>query len=129
MPIVSSSAVSSIRAKTEMWTRMNTFSRSVAVGVGAAIALGVLAFALAPFVDAVGVYIAPFGLLVPILDRIPLPLINEVDRLLPIAGPAAGVGLILVAVLSFWSVIFVVLYFAWVSVRRKRNAKRAIANS
>jgi hypothetical protein len=99
------------------------------MGVGAAIALGVLAFTLAPFFDAVGVYIAPFGLLGPILDRIPLPLINEVDRLLPIAGPSAGVGLILVSVLSFWSVIFGVLYFAWVTLRRKRKAKRAMANS
>jgi hypothetical protein len=107
----------------------NTFFRSVAVGVGAAIALGVLAFALAPFVDAVGVYIAPFGLLTPILDRIPSTVINEVDRLLPIAGPAAGVGLILVGVLSFWSVIFGALYFAWVTLRRRRNAKRAMANS
>ena len=44
---------------------MNAFFRSVAVGVGAATTLGVLAFALAPFFDAVGVYIAPFGLLTP----------------------------------------------------------------
>jgi hypothetical protein len=38
---------------------MNVPFRSIVVGAACAIALVVLAFALAPFFDAVGVYIAP----------------------------------------------------------------------
>lgn len=41
---------------------MRILLRSAAFGVVGTIALGVLAFALAPFFDAVGMYIAPFGL-------------------------------------------------------------------
>jgi hypothetical protein len=105
--------------------------RSTIIGAVSAVALGVLAFALNAFFDAgpgplepVGVYIAPFRLLSPILDRIPLTLVNMVDRLLPIDGPAAGVGLILVGVLSFWTVSFAALYFAWATWRRKRAIQR-----
>ena len=41
---------------------MRILLRSAAFGVVGTIALGVLPFALAPFFDAVGMYIAPFGL-------------------------------------------------------------------
>jgi hypothetical protein len=47
-----------------------TLFRSVAVGVACAVGLGVLAFALAAFSDAVGVYIAPLALFAPVIDRL-----------------------------------------------------------
>jgi uncharacterized membrane protein HdeD (DUF308 family) len=93
--------------------------RSIAVGAVAAIVLGVLAFAF-PFFDAFSVYIAPFGLLAPILDRIPGTLINQLNGLLPDDGPAAGVAVILGTVLGFWTAIFGALYFAWIARRQKR---------
>lgn len=99
---------------------IKTLLRSTIVGVVAAISLGVLAFALAPFFDAVGIYIAPFSLLAPILDKIPVTLINGLNHLLPVDGPEAGVGLILGTVLVFWTVILGAIYFAWVTWRHKR---------
>jgi hypothetical protein len=60
----------------------------------AAIAIGALAFALAPFFDAVGVYIVPAGLLLPVIGRL-IPS-KMAYWLSPDGGPAAGVFLILV---------------------------------
>jgi hypothetical protein len=40
---------------------MNILFRSAAVGMLASIAIGVLAFVLAPIFDAVGIYIRPAG--------------------------------------------------------------------
>ena len=101
---------------------VNTLFRSVAVGVACAIGLGVLAFALAAFSDAVGAYIAPLALFAPVIDRlVPEAVINIVDRLMPVDGPAAGVGLIVGGTLVFWTIIFSTLYFAWVTLRRKRG--------
>lgn len=102
---------------------MRIVFKSIAVGVVAAFALGVLAFALAPFFDAVGFYIAPFGLFSPILDRIPSTVVDKLipNRLIPDNGPAAGVAFILSAVLLFWTLSFGALYFVWVIRRRKRG--------
>lgn len=103
-----------------------TLFRSVAVGVACAIGLGVLAFALAPFFDAVGVYIVPFDLFAPVIDRVvPEALINIVDRLMPVDGPAAGVGLIVGSTLLFWTVIFSAIYFVWSKLKCRQSAKRA----
>jgi hypothetical protein len=105
-----------------------TLFRSVAVGVACAVGLGVLAFALAAFSDAVGVYIAPLALFAPVIDRLaPEAVINIVDRLMPVDGPAAGVGLIVGGTLVFWTVIFSALYFVWIKLRRRQSAKRAVA--
>lgn len=107
---------------------VNTLFRSVAVGLACAIGLGVLAFALAAFSDAVGVYIAPLALFAPVIDRlVPEAVINIVDRLMPVDGPAAGVGLIVGGTLVFWTVIFSALYFVWIKLRRRQSAKRAVA--
>jgi hypothetical protein len=106
---------------------MNIFFRSVAVGVVAAIAVGVLAFALAPFFDAVGMYVAPAGLFIPVLGRI-IPT-AVVYKLIPDGGPVAGVFLILASTLLFWTFILGALYFGWITLRRRRSAKRAMATS
>src|SRR5207245_8074415 len=96
---------------------VNTLFRSVAVGLACAIGLGVLAFALAAFSDAVGVYIAPLALFAPVIDRlVPEAVINIVDRLMPVDGPAAGVGLIVGGGLVFWTVVFSALYFVFIRV-------------
>jgi len=101
---------------------MNVPFRSIVVGAACAIALVVLAFALAPFFDAVGVYIAPFALLAPVIDKVvPEALISVIDRFMPIAGPAAGVALIVSSVLAFWTIIFSALHLAWVRLRRKQS--------
>jgi hypothetical protein len=114
-----------------------TLFRSVAVGVACAVGLGVLAFALAAFsdavgvyIDAVGVYIAPLALFAPVIDRlVPEAVINIVDRLMPVDGPEAGVGLIVGGTLVLWTVIFSALYFVWIRLRRRQSAKRAMAKS
>jgi hypothetical protein len=98
---------------------MKIVARSITAGLIAAIALGILAFALAPFFDAVGLYIAPSGLFAPILDRVPLALVNKLNRLMPGNGPAAGVAFIMAGVMLFWTIIFGGLYFAWATHRRK----------
>ena len=73
------------------------FLRSAAVGMVAAIAIGVLASALSPFFDAVGVYIVPAGVLLPVIGRV-IP--SKIQYwLTPDGGPAAGFSL-------FWSVRF-----------------------
>lgn len=109
---------------------MNGLFRSIAVGVACAIALCVVAFALAPFFDTVGVYTAPFALIAPVLDKVvPESVINIVDRLMPVAGPAAGVALILGCTLACWTVVFSTFYFVWTQLRRRLSAKRAVAKS
>jgi hypothetical protein len=110
----------------------NVLFRSIAVGVACAIALGVMAFALAPFFDAVGVYIAPFALFAPVIDKVvPEAVINFLfsDRFIPIDGPAAGVAFFVGGTLVFWIIIFSTLYFVWIQLRRRLSAKRAVAKS
>ena len=114
---------------------MNVLFRSIRVGAVCAIALGVLAFALNAFsdavgayIDAVGVYIAPLALFAPVIDRlVPEAVINIVDRLMPVDGPKAGVGLIVGGTLVFWTVIFSAIYFVWLKLRRRQSAKRVVA--
>jgi hypothetical protein len=86
--------------------------RCIIVGLASAVAFGALSFSLVPLFDA---YVAPFRLLAPIMDKVPVTLINGLNRLLPVAGPAAGVGIILATVLVFWTAIFGAIYFAWVT--------------
>jgi len=73
--------------------------RSAVVGIIAAIALGAMAFALAPLFDAVGVYISPAGLLAPVIGQL-IPS-KVVDRLVPGDGAPAGVLFILVCTILF----------------------------
>jgi hypothetical protein len=99
------------------------FFRSAAVGLIAAITIGLLAFALSPFFDALGVYIAPAGLLLPVIGRV-IPS-NMAAWWTPDGGPTAGVLLVLLSTLLFWTVMFGLVYFAWANMRRKRAARRA----
>ena len=96
--------------------------RSAVVGVVASIALGVLAFALAPFFDAVGVYITPAAMLVPVVG----PLIPSAVayRLVPGGGAPAGLLLILVCTLLFWTIVFGATHFACASLRRRRATQK-----
>ena len=101
---------------------MKMFFKSAAVGIVAAIALGVLAFALAPFFDAVVAYIMPAGLLVPVIA--PLIPSTVVYWLVPGGGAPAGLLLILVCALLFWTIVFGVTHFAWASLRRRRATQK-----
>jgi hypothetical protein len=92
--------------------------RSAIVGLTAAIAMGIVAFALAPFFDAVGLYSAPAGRLLPVVGPIILPV---VDWLLPDSGAPAGVMLILICAISFWTMLFALAHYAW---SRSRNGRR-----
>ena len=98
------------------------FFRSAAVGIVAAIALGILAFALAPFFDAVGVYITPAGLLVQVIG--PLIPSTVVYWLVPGGGAPAGLLLILVCTLLFWTIVFGGTHFAWASLKRRRPTQK-----
>ena len=88
------------------------FFRSAVFGMVASIIAGLLAFAAAPFFDAVGVYIAPSEMLIPVMGRaVPSAL------LISASGPAAGVGLALGCALLFWTIVFGIFDFAWVTLR------------
>jgi predicted transporter len=88
----------------------------------AAIAIGGLAFALGPFFDAVGLYFLHAGVLLPVIGRV-IPS-KMAYWMTPDGGPAAGVFLILVCALLFWTVVFGVSYFARAKMRRKRSVQR-----
>jgi hypothetical protein len=92
--------------------------RSVAVGMFAAVAIGALAFALAPFFDAVGVYILPAGLLLPFIGRV-IPS-KTGYWLTPDGGPAVGVLFIFVCTLLFWTIVFGGTYFVSATLLRRR---------
>jgi len=98
---------------------MKLFFRSFGVGIIAAVALGVLAFAVAPFFDAVGLYLVPAKLIVPVLGPV-------IPSMLPYwlvgdGGAAAGVFLILVSAVLFWATSIGAIHFAWAASRRKRG--------
>jgi hypothetical protein len=94
------------------------FFRSAVVGVFLAIAGFVLAFALAPFFDVVvRVYLAPAGLLLPVVG--PLISSKAVYWLVADGGATAGVLMVGVCALFFWTIVFGVAHFAWVSLRRE----------
>jgi hypothetical protein len=91
------------------------FFKSAMVGVFLAVAGFVLAFALGPFFDAVRVYLAPAGLLLPVIG--PLIPSSVVYRFVPDGGAPAGVLLIGICALLFWTIVFGVAHFAWISFR------------
>jgi hypothetical protein len=96
---------------------MNLLFRSIIFGLVAALALGAFSFAVSPFFDAVGLYVTPASLLVPIV----LPLIpSQLLRwMVPEGGPAAGLLFILVTAVFGWTIFFGMTYFGWASSRRK----------
>ena len=94
------------------------FFRSVGVGILAAIALGALAFAAAPFFDAVAVYIAPAIFVAPVIGAV-IPS-RLVYWLIPDGGAAAGMLLILFSAVLFWSIFFGAIYFVWAASKRRR---------
>jgi hypothetical protein len=95
------------------------FFTSFGVGIIAAIALGVLAFAAAHFFDAVGLYIAPARLIVPVLG----PVIPSTLTywLFPDGGAVAGVFFVLTSAVLFWTICFGAIHFAWAASRRRRD--------
>jgi hypothetical protein len=102
------------------------FFKSAAIGLAASVVAGLLAFAFAPWFDAVGVYTAVPGLLIPIVGRgIPARWVYE---LLPDGVAAAGVLLILGCTVLCWTIIFGGCYFAWIALRGKR-ARPPVARS
>ena len=88
-------------------------------GMLVAIALGVLAYLLAPFFDAVGVYAAPAQLLLPIIGAL-IPS-TVVFRLVPEGGAPAGILLIMTCTLLFWTVVLGSIHFLVGSLRRPRQ--------
>lgn len=88
---------------------MGRLFKSILVGASSTIAACVVAFALAPWFDAIGLLITPAAILIPIVGSI-VPS-TAIDLLVPSAGPAAGVLLILSCTLLFWAVIFGGVYF------------------
>lgn len=96
--------------------------RSAIVGLITAIAVGVLAFALERFVDAVGIYLMPAGLVVPLVG--PLIPSRVVYWVIPDGGAPAGLLLILSSALLFWTVMFGAVHFAWASLRSRRIRAR-----
>ena len=96
---------------------MARFFASVAVGAGAAVATGAVAFALSPLFDAVGAYFAPARLLLPVVWAL-IPS-RIMDWLVPGGGPAEGVLLALVCALLFWTILFGAIHRAWSSLKRK----------
>src|SRR5882672_4116715 len=101
---------------------MKMLMRSSVVGMIAAIAFGILAFALAPLFDAVGMYVMPSGILIsvvgPLIDRLIPP--KVMDWFIPDGGAAAGVLLISVCTLLFWTIVYGVTYFVSATMRRRR---------
>lgn len=107
-------------------TSLKLFLSSVGVGIIAAVALGAVAFALSPFFDAVGLYIMPARLMVPVLG--PIVPSRLTYWLAADGGAAAGVLLIIASVILFWTVCFGGLYFAWATSRHRRAAPETIAS-
>ena len=99
---------------------LKLFLTSVGVGISAAIALGALAFAAAPFFDAVVLYLAPARLMVPVLG--PVIPSRLAYWLMPDGGAAAGLMLILVSAILSWTICFGGIYFAWATSKRRRVA-------
>jgi hypothetical protein len=93
---------------------------SAVVGIFAAIALGGLAFAAEPHFDAVGVYFSPARLTIFVVE--PLIPSRLMYWLLPDGGAPAGLFLILVSAILFWSIFFGAIYFTWARSKRGRAA-------
>ena len=95
------------------------FFRSAVIGAALAIAGFALAFALAPFFDAVILYITPAAILVPVIGSL-IPS-KVVYWLIPDGGGPAGVLLIMISAFFFWTMVFGVAHFAWLSLRQRRK--------
>ena len=99
---------------------MKMLVRSSLVGMIGAIAFGILAFALAPLFDAVGLYATPSGVLIrvigPLIDRL-IPQ-KVLYWFIPHGGAEAGVLLVLVCTLLFWTIVFGITYFVSATMRR-----------
>ena len=93
--------------------------RSAVVGLLAATAMGMVAYALAPLFDAVGFYIAPVGWLAPVVGPVISPAVNWFD---PEGGPPAGVLFILICTISFWTMLFALAHVVWSSSKNGRAA-------
>jgi hypothetical protein len=78
---------------------LNLIFKSAVVGTVAAIATGALAFALARFFDAVGAYMKPAAVLMPIIGRM-IPS-RALYWAIPDGGPAAGVLVMMVCTFLF----------------------------
>jgi hypothetical protein len=89
----------------------------VLVGLATAVTTGIVAFALAPFVDLATVYVAPAGWLAPVVFPVVAPAVNW---LILEGGPGGGVLLILIGTLLFWTTLFALAHFLWASSRNGR---------
>ena len=105
------------------------FLKSIGVGIMAAILLAVLSFGAASVFkfDAVGIYVMPAKLVLPVLmSVIPSWLIYG---LVASGGAAAGILLILLSAILPWTLFFGVTYFAWATLRcRRAMRKREVAS-
>ena len=101
--------------------------RSVGIGLSVSTALGGLAFAAAPFFDAIGLYIIPAKLTVPVIMFAVPRLVYQMDA---DGGPAAGILVVIASAAFFWSVVFAVTFYVWTILRRGRAANGSMtANS
>jgi hypothetical protein len=89
--------------------------KSAVIGMLLAIAVGVLAYAVAPFFDVVGIYAAPGIMFLPLIPS------KLVYWLGPNEGPAVGIFLLLLCATFFWTVLFGAAHFGWVSFRLRRQ--------
>ncbi len=89
--------------------------KSALIGLLFAVAFGALAYALAPFFDAVSLYAEPGMGFLPL---IPAKLVYWLD---PEGGPAVGVFLVMFCAAFFWTILFGAAHFCWDSLRRKRR--------
>ena len=94
------------------------------VGILAAIALGGIAFAAEPIFDTVRAYFAPARLTIFVVG--PLIPSRLMDWLIPDGGGPAGVLLILVSAILFWSIFFGAIYFTWARSKRRRAAPTSV---
>jgi hypothetical protein len=90
-------------------------SKSVVIGMGLAIIVGALAFALEPLFDTVGVYATPGIIFLPLT---PSKLVYWLD---PHGGPAVGTFLLVLCATLFWTIFFGATHFGWVSFRLRRK--------
>jgi hypothetical protein len=102
---------------------VKTFLKATAVGIVGALCLGALAFALAPFFDAVVLYVSPARFILPATARIAR---AELVASMLGDGPPAGVFLILASAILFWALLFGIFYLAW-AVRRRSGTNPQIA--
>lgn len=99
---------------------MSRLVKSCLLGIAGALALGVLAFAIAPFFRfPMEAYLAPSALLVPIF--VPLIPSSVVYWLMPEGGAPAGVLLIVVSTLFFWSALFGIASYFWLRHKAMRE--------